>query len=1309
MSSAEPAGSLRGGTQATVVTFYSYKGGVGRTMALANVAWLLADAGHRVLVVDWDLESPGLHRYLRPFLRDPELTDSTGVVEMVQEYGRAVEALAAEELPDAEREDRFAELLERHTQVGMHTDSLAYRFSNRAGRIDFLGPGCQDGLYGRRVATFDWSRFYLEQSGRFFAQALRDSLRAEEYDYVLIDSRTGHSDNASLCTLLLPDVVVVGFNFSNQSIEGSAAVARQVREQSAGRIRVLPVPMRVDISHREQAEIRRSRARDQFAGAVGPTLLTGEEQYWREVEVGHLANVAYEEILIPFALQNYERSLQKQAYERLGQEITGDAGLTFAAVAPADRERYVGAFAAVPAAARVVRLVFEPQDLRWADWIRAELFANGVMCEFDRGPGDRAVRGDAAVTYLILMSSAMACSSRLTGMAAHIPNPGELVDRPKVDVAWLEEVEVHPPFRDRPGPRLYTLEEDAARNSLLTHFLPGERRGVPWADRSEAGPRFPGRHPQVWHVPPRRQGEFLGREDCLKQLRNALPPGQAAKRPVVLHGPSGVGKRTYALEFLNRFRADYDIVWWIPADSAESVVRELVLLSERVGASRRSSPRAVDALRELMEGRHGGPERLLLVYDDARHPDEIESLLITSSKVHVLITSENPDWGTLALPVCVEPPSPEEAVRYLRRKSPQLTRELAEQLVAVGETLPQLLDQMAAYLQSTARPPEAVVTELVHAIRNRQAVGLELASAVWQSVTEDLGKERPAALDLLRMLTALSPEGAGWDLLESPASLEFLGLPEGPEGRAQLGFAARGLLSRSQARRGQNGRRLTASRMILSAQRRELEPEEAAELASGVRGVLAAYAPPDDRVDDQDMYPRYAELDLHVESSGAAHDDDLAVRRWLVNQVRYRRLTQCLDAAFSLAQRLERLWTARSAADDRERQLLLLRLRVELANIHTDAGRYPEANRINGAALVELRRLQDLDGEFALRSALGRGGELRALGRPQDALAEDQSVRDILRSKYGPENHFALMAGSNLGLSLDMVGLPNDSLEQHREVHEQRVRVSGELHPLTLRSSVHVGSRLREIGRYDDSLSRLQEIYRLTQTDENLGWSHLTTLLAACSLASTLRHIATLSPGLPPQTRRGKADTARMLDVRAADAFAVYGGPHHPEALVARVGLAADLRFLGQIGGPKGAKALAEENLAAYREWGEDHLFARICEVNLALVLRDAEDESATALSERGLLGLREILYVDPHHPLILAAALCHANMLVYAGDSRAARELDEETHRGLLEKFGPDHPLTLTVAAHLGLREDTSGRADPDNRIGIELDIPKI
>ena len=46
-----------------IVTFYSYKGGVGRSFVLANVAVLLARWGCRVLCIDFDLEAPGLHFY----------------------------------------------------------------------------------------------------------------------------------------------------------------------------------------------------------------------------------------------------------------------------------------------------------------------------------------------------------------------------------------------------------------------------------------------------------------------------------------------------------------------------------------------------------------------------------------------------------------------------------------------------------------------------------------------------------------------------------------------------------------------------------------------------------------------------------------------------------------------------------------------------------------------------------------------------------------------------------------------------------------------------------------------------------------------------------------------------------------------------------------------------------------------------------------------------------------------------------------------------------------------------------------------
>src|SRR5580658_9529805 len=69
-----------------IITFYSYKGGTGRSMTLANVAWLLANAGKRVLMIDWDLEAPGLHRYFHPFLLDKELSATPGLIDLVWDF-----------------------------------------------------------------------------------------------------------------------------------------------------------------------------------------------------------------------------------------------------------------------------------------------------------------------------------------------------------------------------------------------------------------------------------------------------------------------------------------------------------------------------------------------------------------------------------------------------------------------------------------------------------------------------------------------------------------------------------------------------------------------------------------------------------------------------------------------------------------------------------------------------------------------------------------------------------------------------------------------------------------------------------------------------------------------------------------------------------------------------------------------------------------------------------------------------------------------------------------------------------------------
>src|SRR5690242_5393922 len=69
-----------------IVTFYSYQGGNGRSMALANAGWAMAESGLRVLALDWQLSAPSLHLYFERYLDQERLQHSPGLVEFLTSY-----------------------------------------------------------------------------------------------------------------------------------------------------------------------------------------------------------------------------------------------------------------------------------------------------------------------------------------------------------------------------------------------------------------------------------------------------------------------------------------------------------------------------------------------------------------------------------------------------------------------------------------------------------------------------------------------------------------------------------------------------------------------------------------------------------------------------------------------------------------------------------------------------------------------------------------------------------------------------------------------------------------------------------------------------------------------------------------------------------------------------------------------------------------------------------------------------------------------------------------------------------------------
>ncbi|MGV9455106.1 tyrosine-protein kinase family protein [Streptomyces sp. NPDC003635] len=324
------------GAEGRIVTFYSYKGGVGRTMALANVGWILASGGHRVLVVDFDLEAPGLHRYLQPLLIDADLRSTDGILELVQGYVREVLRPPSEDEPDD------ADWLRTWLRPTRYVTGTGLRLPS-GGRLDLMPAGRQERRYSAAVASFNWSRFYDVLGGGILLQTLRERLTAA-YDYVLIDSRTGVTDTTTICTVVLPDILVACFAPSLQSVEATATTALAAQRSAPRPIRVLPTPMRVEDGELERLERVRDVARERFAPGLSWLDENDRERYWGDAEIPYRPFYAYQEIPAPVADRPRDAHTLLAAYERLTSWISDGAVTSLVPLPPEERQRLMAAY-----------------------------------------------------------------------------------------------------------------------------------------------------------------------------------------------------------------------------------------------------------------------------------------------------------------------------------------------------------------------------------------------------------------------------------------------------------------------------------------------------------------------------------------------------------------------------------------------------------------------------------------------------------------------------------------------------------------------------------------------------------------------------------------------------------------------------------------------------------------------------------------------------------------------------------------------------------------------------------------------------
>lgn len=282
------------GAGGRVITFYSYKGGVGRSRALANVALQLARRGNSVLCIDFDLEAPGLADYFKGDAftwAGSEPDDHAGLIDLFCSY----------------RDN----LLSRFPRRGIRGADLlqTIKISKTQAEIGFVGPGRQGRDYKQLVCNFDWRSFYEDWDGGAFVEQLKQEFTAK-YDYVLVDSRTGFNDISGVCTVHLPDVLVAVFTPGPQSQKGlvdalECVEANRIQLRPKEPFHIVPLPCRVDrdVAREAFARVAYDSWFEHLLGSyfAKKVLALGggwrPDEYFRSVAVEYFSTFVYEDTL----------------------------------------------------------------------------------------------------------------------------------------------------------------------------------------------------------------------------------------------------------------------------------------------------------------------------------------------------------------------------------------------------------------------------------------------------------------------------------------------------------------------------------------------------------------------------------------------------------------------------------------------------------------------------------------------------------------------------------------------------------------------------------------------------------------------------------------------------------------------------------------------------------------------------------------------------------------------------------------------------------------------------------------------------
>jgi tetratricopeptide (TPR) repeat protein len=943
-------------------------------------------------------------------------------------------------------------------------------------------------------------------------------------------------------------------------------------------------------------------------------------------------------------------------------------------------------------------------DQPWAEWIARVLDEAGYQTRLqarDFIPGGDFVhemqQAAATADRTIAVLSPAYFASRYTGSewgAAFAQDPtGEAARLLPVRVAKVE-----PPglLRSRVYIDLVGKNEAEARSALLDGVAASgaqPTRSAPFPGQAlepAAEPvRFPGVLPAVWNVPFRRNLQFTGRTEQLGRIHQQLiSAGQLV--PLVLVGPPGVGKTQLAAEYAYRHSSEYDLVWWIRADDAGTLLADFAALAEQLAGLpvEKNQTLTIAAVRTRLETSH----RWLLVFDNLDEAELLEPVAPQAGG-HVLVTSRSDlDWAHLATMIAVDPLPTEEAQAFLVARSRQEDQEAAAKLAEALGGLPLALEQAAGYIAHTG----IVTLDRYLELFEQQSLALlergrrprdyqSTVAATWELSLERLGQIAPAAVELLSLAAFLAPDDLPATLLLDHADLLSGGLGAAAQQLDSLGEAVAALRRFGLVKRSGDG--LFIHRLLQTSVRDRLaEGTRRAWAALAVRLLRASFPDHGEDVRTWEECRRLLPHALRATEHAERLNVELKATSWLLDRV-----ARYAKGKAQLAEAKEYLDRAVALAEQ-----ALGEGHAEVANIRSDLG------------IV-----------------------LSGLGSHSAARAQDERALAIRQTTLGPEHPETALSHDNLSGTLHSLGDYAAARAHAERALAIRQATLGAEHPDTARSHANLSSTLQALGDY--AAARVQAERALAIRQAALGPEHFDTALSHDNLSGTLHSLGDYA-GARTQAERALAirqaalgpehfDTALSHDnlsgtlhslgdyagarTQAERALAIRQttlGPEHPDAALSHDALAGASEALGDYAG---ARVHAERGLAIRQATlGAEHPDTARSHDTLAGALLAQGNLAGGRVQAERALAIRQAT-LGPDHP---ETARSHANLagaLLAQGNLAGARLQIERAVAIRQATLGPDHPETARSHANLGRVLRRLGKRGPAQReLAHALDI---